>query len=168
MEFIKKSAPKISLETCHIESIYDICLKNGKTNLPEDNHCIVTNGKLTILLKENLGKTVSFSVKISEKKKKVNNLLLNCSIDCDRIVGKLEIRSRKSGDSIRLANRGCTKPLTKLYNEYNIPLNLRDTLPVISDDKGVVWIYGIGVAERCAVKDKTKLIYLIEVEENEK
>ena len=109
-----------------------------------------------------------FSVKISEKAQKINNLLLNNSIDCDKIIGKLEIRSRKSGDSIRLANRGCTKPLTKLYNEYNIPLNLRDTLPVISDDKGVVWIHGIGVAERCAVKDKTKLIYLIEVEEYEK
>lgn len=168
VKFIKKSVPNISLETCHIESIYEICLKNGKTNLPEDNHCIVKDGTLTLELREDLGKTTMFSVKISEKAQKVNNLLLNNSIDCDKIVGKLEIRSRKSGDSIRLANRGCTKPLTKLYNEYNIPLNLRDTLPVISDDKGVVWIHGIGVAERCAVKDKTKLIYLIEVEEYEK
>ena len=106
--------------------------------------------------------------KLDKANETISNLLLNNSIDCDKIVGKLEIRSRKSGDSIRLANRGCTKPLTKLYNEYNIPLNLRDTLPVISDEKGVVWIYGIGVAERCAVKDKTKLIYLIEVEEYEK
>ena len=77
------------------------------------------------------------------------------------------MRTRQSGDSIRLANRGCTKKLTKLYNEFSVPVYLRDTLPVISDDLGVIWIHGIGVAERCAVSKKTNSAYVIGVKENE-
>ncbi|MCQ2478459.1 MAG: tRNA lysidine(34) synthetase TilS, partial [Clostridia bacterium] len=49
--------------------------------------------------------------------KKINNLLLKNAIDCDKIVGDLEIRTRKTGDSIRLKNRNCTKTLKKLYTD---------------------------------------------------
>ena len=94
---------------------------------------------------------------------KINNLFLNNSLDCDKIVGKLIIRTRQSGDSIRLKNRGCTKSLTKLYNESGIPVDERDLLPVICDNIGVVWIYKIGVAHRCAINDKTKKAYVINV-----
>lgn len=166
-QFIKAIDSEISLETCHIDSIYDICLQNGKTTIPKDKYCIVRKGILKVTFKEDDGKIPIFDVKITKKQEKVNNLFLNNSLDCDKIIGNLVVRSRKAGDSIRLANRGCTKPLTKLYNECEIPLNLRNTLPVIADDKGVVWIHGIGVAERCSVKNSTKQIYLIEVKENE-
>ena len=76
------------------------------------------------------------------------------------------MRTRNTGDSIRLKNRGCTKPLTKLYNECRIPESLRSTLPIIADDKGVVWIYGIGVAHRAAVTNLSKHIIKIDVREN--
>lgn len=164
--FVKAIDSEISLENCHIDSIYNICLQNGKTNIPKDKYCIVIKGILKVTSKEDSEKSSVFDVKITEKHEKINNLFLNNSLDCDKIIGNLVVRSRKTGDSIRLANRGCTKPLTKLYNEYEIPVNMRDTLPVIADDKGVVWIHGIGVAERCCVKGNTKQIYLIEVKEN--
>ena len=94
-------------------------------------------------------------------------MLLNNALDCDKIVGKLVLRTRISGDSIRLANRGCTKTLRKLYNECKIPVDIRDTLPVIADDLGVVWIHTIGVAKRCEVSKKTNSAYIIGVKENE-
>lgn len=165
--FIKAIDSTISLENCHIDSIFDICLQNGKTSIPKDKYCVVTKGILKVISKENDTEFPLYNVKISEKQEKVNNLFLNNSLDCDKIIGNLVVRSRKAGDTIRLANRGCTKPLTKLYNECEIPLSLRETLPVIADNKGVVWIHGIGVAERCSVKNTTKQIYLIEVKENE-
>lgn len=167
IEFVKIIDCEISLENSHIESIYKICLQNGKTSIPKDKFCVVNKGILSIGSINENEKTPVFNVEISEKQEKINNLFLNNSLDCDKIIGNLVVRSRKAGDSIRLANRGCTKPLTKLYNEYEIPVNIRDTLPVIADDKGVVWIHGIGVAERCFIKENTKQIYLIEVKENE-
>ena len=167
IEFVKTIDCEISLENSHIESMYKICLQNGKTSIPKDKFCVVNKGILSIGSINENEKTPIFNVEISEKQEKINNLFLNNSLDCDKIIGNLVVRSRKAGDSIRLANRGCTKPLTKLYNEYEIPVNIRDTLPVIADDKGVVWIHGIGVAERCFIKENTKQIYLIEVKENE-
>ena len=54
-------------------------------------------------------------------------------------------------DEIRLVGRNCTKTLKKLFNELQIPQELRDSLPVAADEGGVVWIYGVGVSERVAV-----------------
>ena len=74
------------------------------------------------------------------------------------------LRERKTGDTIRLKNKNCTKTLKKLYCEYKIPLCERDTWPVLADDEGVVWIYKIGVAERTAVDCASKNIYKIDVQ----
>ena len=167
IEFVKICDSEISLEACHIESIYKICLKCGKTGIPKNKYCQNKNGYLFIGSNDEHIKKTKFSVEITKISENVNNLLLNNSLDCDKIVGKLVLRTRQSGDSIRLANRGCTKKLTKLYNEFSVPVYLRDTLPVISDDLGVVWIHGIGVAERCAVSKKTNSAYVIGVKENE-
>ena len=167
IEFVKICDRRISLEACHIESIYKICLKCGKTGIPNNKYCQNKNGYLFVGSNdENLKKT-EFSVEIIKITENVNNLLLNNSLDCDKIVGKLVLRTRISGDSIRLANRGCTKTLRKLYNECKIPVDIRDTLPVIADDLGVVWIHTIGVAKRCAVSKKTNSAYIIGVKENE-
>ena len=166
-QFVKICDSSISLEACHIESIYDICLKGGKTGIPKNRYCQNKNGCLMVGSNdENLKKT-EFFVEIIKKTENVNNLLLNNALDCDKIVGKLVLRTRISGDSIRLANRGCTKTLRKLYNECKIPVDIRDTLPVIADDLGVVWIHTIGVAKRCAVSKKTNSAYIIGVKENE-
>ena len=56
--------------------------------------------------------------------------------------GKILIRSRQEGDTIRL-NAG-TKSLKKLFIDKKIPAAMRDTIPVIADDAGVLGIAGIG------------------------
>ncbi len=71
---------------------------------------------------------------------KVNNLLLKNSLDCDKIVGKSVIRTRQSGDSIRLAGRGCTKTLKKLMNELKTTRKRQKLVLVLTDDRGVVWV----------------------------
>lgn len=77
-------------------------------------------------------------------------------IDCDRIIGRLKIRSRISGDSIRLRNRKITKTLKCLFNEKKIPVSKRSRIAISADDEGIVWLEGFGVCERCAVTDKTE------------
>ena len=56
--------------------------------------------------------------------------------------GKILVRSRRTGDSIRLS--GGTKTLKKLFVDEKIPALQRAALPVIADDAGVVGIAGIG------------------------
>ena len=91
-------------------------------------------------------------------------MLSNNLIDCDKICGKLVVRTRVAGDKMRPIKRGITKTLKQLYTEYKVPSNERKNLPVIADDEGVVFVYGIGVAERCAPSNATKKCFIVEVE----
>lgn len=56
--------------------------------------------------------------------------------------GNLVLRSRKYGDTMRLP--GGTKSLKKLFIDRKIPALTRMRIPVIADDRGVLWVYGIG------------------------
>ena len=66
-------------------------------------------------------------------------------------VGTVCIRSRRSGDAIRLS--GGTKSLKKLFIDRKIPAALRDAVPVICDDAGILGVYGIGVNLDRAAKE---------------
>lgn len=59
-----------------------------------------------------------------------------------RIHGNLMVRSRKSGDELRL--HGGRKSLKKLFIDRKFPADLRPFIPVLVDEKGVVGAYGIG------------------------
>ena len=59
-----------------------------------------------------------------------------------RCGGKLTLRSRQSGDEMRLS--GGTKSLKKLFIDRKIPAALRQSVPVVVDENGIVGVYGIG------------------------
>jgi len=166
--FVKSQCPTISLESVHITEILKICDKSGKTSLPKDMYIENFKGSLSVKSKHAENNT-QFTVNIEEicndffkNSKKINNLLLNNLIDCDKIVGNVVQRTRKTGDSIRIFGRGCTKTLNKWFNEIGIRPEERDFIPLISDDKGLIWVYGLGVAQRCAVTKSTKRILKID------
>ena len=164
-----------NLESVHIDSIINLLKSGGRINLPNKWVASISGGKLK-LYKSDTAQTISrYVVNMTEttdnfldSQQNVNNLLLKNSIDCDKIVGQYTVRTRWSGDSIRLKNRGCTKTLNKLYNECNVPIEERDAIPVIADEKGVIWIYGIGVAHRCAVGENSKRILIINTEKDQR
>lgn len=60
-----------------------------------------------------------------------------------RPVGTITLRSRQSGDSIRLS--GGTKSLKKLFIDRKIPASERNRIPVICDEQGILGIDSIGV-----------------------
>ena len=172
--FFERVLPQISLESVHIDKIYSILKTGGKTSIPKNCYAVVKNGKLSFEKKSQNTEKKQFKVEICQKNseflknvQKVNNLFLKNLIDCDKIIGKSVVRTRQAGDKIRLVNRGCTKTLRDIFTECKIPVEERDSIPVISDDKGVIWIYGIGVAHRCAVTKDSKHILEVSVcEEN--
>ncbi len=101
------------------------------------------------------------SVDLIKNGEKFNNLLLKNAIDCDKIVGSLTIRTKMAGDSITFSHRKVSKPLNKWMNEEAVDTHIRDILPVISDEKGVVWVYGGGVDARVCPDKNTKYVYRI-------
>ncbi len=161
----------VAVDNFHISRMYDICVGGGKISLSGDMTAFCDNGILKIAPAKRAASKVTYSVDITEQKndlfennKKVHNLLLKNILDCDKIMGKLVLRHREAGDTVRLKNKDCTKTLKKLFCEYKIPLAERNVWPVLADDFGIVWIHKIGVAERCAADHDSKTIYKINVE----
>ena len=58
-------------------------------------------------------------------------------------VGQIRIRSRETGDTIRLP--GGTKSIKKLFIDRKIPAVRRSAVPILCDDAGILGIPGIGV-----------------------
>ena len=56
--------------------------------------------------------------------------------------GQLTLRSRRSGDEIRLP--GGRKSLKKLFIDRKIPAAQREQIPVLCDEKGILGVYGLG------------------------
>ena len=144
----------------HTDDLFDIAVNGGRCSIKGG---IIAQRQKNILKIIDTSKKPQYKVTI-KKSKKVNNLLAKNVLDCDKIVGDLIVRIRKPGDKIRLAGRGCTKTLKCLYNEKGLSDTERETLPVIADDEGPVWICGIGVSERAKINTNTKSVYLIDYE----
>ncbi len=87
------------------------------------------------------------------------HIVHNKVLDYERTVGKLVIRNRRAGDKIRLAGSSCTKTLKKLFNEKH--LDGRNNRLILADDLGVVWVEGIGCADRVKITQNTKTILVV-------
>ena len=82
--------------------------------------------------------------------------LVISTFDSDKINGKLYLRKRKPGDKITLPVMKVTKSLKKLFNEMEIAPETRDSIFIIADDEGVVWVENIGADLRVAPDNHTK------------
>ena len=66
-------------------------------------------------------------------------------------VGEIFVRSRQSGDTIRLP--GGTKSIKKLFIDRKIPASRRESIPILCDSLGILGIPGIGVNLDRAAKE---------------
>lgn len=90
-----------------------------------------------------------------------NKQLLDNVLNYDKINGKLFFSSIREGDKIRLRGRGVTKQLRRIFSEMHIEPELRRSIPVLRDDDGVVWVCGVGVADRVAVDNSTDRFVIV-------
>lgn len=89
------------------------------------------------------------------------NLFAN-ACDYGKIDGCLRLRQRKAGDAFRPAGRGCEKTLKKLLNEAALPASLRDAVPILCDERGIVAVGGFGCDERVRIMADTETVLLLE------
>ncbi len=81
------------------------------------------------------------------------------ALDYDTLNGSLVLRQRQNGDSFRPAGRGCRKTLKKLFNEGKTVL--RDTVPIVCDDQGIVLVAGFGCDERVRITPDTQTVLVL-------
>lgn len=85
------------------------------------------------------------------------------TLDYDKIERIVKLRCRLSGDRIRLAGRGCTKELRKLYNEAGLSAQQRARTLVLADENGPLWVEGFGVAQSVCIDQNTRQVLFIEI-----
>lgn len=174
-----------ALDNKKLKSIQCLLKEGGRLQLYGDDFAEVKKDYLRFYKVKSLNEIVTYTIdslpfsadlngflvnleRISNNSKIVNQNN-NCNmIDYDSIVGNLVLRTRKAGDEITFKKRGVTKTLKKLFTEENIPIEIRNKTPVISDDLGVVWVYGFGVTKRCLPLENSVNIVLIRGENNDK
>ena len=179
-----KNFSPITLERHQVLSLYQLLSNGGRLQIKGDIFAEVKQGKLRFFYLTNDFKTDSvdnleipfevlfnnYTIKceLTDCSKKINRLSLDNLIDFDKINGKLSLRSRECGDKITLRKRNVTKSLKKLFCEENIPLELRDSIPVLCDESGVVWVYGFGVNKRCEVTSNSDNIISVRGKYNDR
>ena len=175
----------LKLDSKKLNSLYDLLLTGGRlqlygnvfaevkkdylrfytlNNSDEKDYIEISHFPFETTFKEYL---VSME-KISNNSKIVNHFSLNDVIDCNMISGRLILRTRQAGDSFTFPRRDVTKSLKKLFNEENVPIELRDRIPVLSDENGVVWVLGFGVTKRCCASKDCDNIIIVRGKNNDR
>lgn len=173
-----------TLERKKIKELYELLTNNGRIQVYGNIFAEVVKGNFRFFINENCEKTEPVCVNnfpfenqfggykinidmFSESSEKVNKKLLDNLIDCDKIIGNVFLRTRIEGDKINLFNRKVTKTLKKLFSEMNIPVEKRDSIPVLCDDAGVLWVYSVGVDARCRIDSDSSNIIFVRGENND-
>lgn len=76
-------------------------------------------------------------------------------IDYNRIKGSLSIRNRRNGDKFKPLGMKGTKKLKDYFIDQKIPKERRDKIPILCDEKGIIWIIGYRISENYKVDIKT-------------
>ncbi|MFS0865406.1 tRNA lysidine(34) synthetase TilS [Fredinandcohnia sp. 179-A 10B2 NHS] len=86
----------------------------------------------------------------------------NCFvIDPDKVSLPVYVRTRKSGDKMRLKGMNGTKKVKDIFIDQKIPIQQRDTWPVVEDSKGeILWLPGLKKSSFEA-ECKTKSSYIV-------
>ncbi len=129
---------------CGAKSVddYDFDISEGKTSLSP-------YGAEFILSKEKVEKTYSNVYKIS----------IQANLSSAIISGSLYLRPKKDGDTVFYG--GMTHKLKKLFSDRKIPVSKRNLIPILCDDKGVVWVPGFGVRDDGVPKEMRQDIYAV-------
>lgn len=151
-----------SLNRIHLQSVIDITLKSGKSQIKENVFAISAKGKIRLAKFNDLNKKDKFVTKILNIDEfKDKNIDFYC--DCDKIVGNITIRARQAGDRIKPAGRNVSKTLKKLFNESAYPIEKRNKKIVVCDDFGIVGVIGLCADERVKVDCNTAKILTIKL-----
>jgi len=153
LESFLKGSGVIEPEAQHIalaESLIFSEKPSARADFPGGVTVVRNYGKLQVLEKDGPVEAVmlpeagvlywnGLKITVQRAEEIVNTL----SVFTVAVRGTVFLRGRKTADTVRLS--GGTKSLKKLFIDRKIPAFQRQRIPVLSDDGGVLGVYGIGV-----------------------
>ena len=81
------------------------------------------------------------SATLPENFENIYNLSIQHTINFATIKGVLCLRTRKAGDTVMY--HGMHRKLRRLQNEFHIPMEERETMPLLTDEEEILWAAGL-------------------------
>ena len=81
--------------------------------------------------------------------------------DYDKIEGELYIRNRRAGDRLVPFGMKGRKKLKDYFIDEKISRDLRDEIPLIIDEKNIIWVIGYRTSNLYKIDNKTKKVLAI-------
>ena len=82
--------------------------------------------------------------------------------DYDKIKGRIFLRPRREGDTI-LLGKGCGhKRLSRYLIDRKVPVQERESLPLLAVENQVLWVIGEGKSAQAAVDSQTRTVAVFE------
>ena len=78
-------------------------------------------------------------------------------VDYGKIKGNLSVRSRCPGDYMAIAG-GHTKKVSDIFIDAKVPKSIRDEVPLVCDERHVIWAVGYKLSEDVKLSDETEKI----------
>lgn len=101
-----------------------------------------------------------------EKNKEVPQNEYTKWFDCDKIKQSLEIRTRREGDYLTLADKEgklIHQSLKDFFINRKVPAGERDHIPVLAEGSHVVWLVGYRISEYYKISENTKRILQVQL-----
>ncbi len=96
---------------------------------------------------------------INENYSNIYKSAIQVNLSSAIIDGELYLRPKKDGDTIYYG--GMTHKLKKLFNDRKIPLSERRRLPILCDNRGVLWVPGFGVRDDAVEKEERVDLFVL-------
>jgi len=172
----------------HVEAVLDISDKDGskKVNLPYEIEVTASYktitfereseakeklGELMIPIKDGTYSFGGYKVDVRIIKKDLNyaysqKTYTKC-FDCDKIQGSLMMRSRSTKDEIVVNSSGSKKRLKDYMINEKIPVDKRESIPILAVGNAVLWVVGFRISEAFKISKDTKRVMEISVSKEE-
>lgn len=95
------------------------------------------------------------SIEFENTNRNIYNLFIQANLASATMVGKLSARSRRAGDAYRYG--GMTRRVRRLVSSSHFDSALRALLPVVCDERGILWVPGFGVRDGETKSEKNSL-----------
>lgn len=92
---------------------------------------------------------------------------LSAIFDWDILHPPISVRTRQAGDKFHPAGAPGGKKLKEYLIDAKVPRRERDAVPVICDDKGIIWLAGLRISEHGRPGDGTKRFLQLIIERQE-
>lgn len=98
-----------------------------------------------------------------ERRQTVDGSAWQVRLDADKVLPPLVVRSIRPGDRFQPLGLRGRKKIGNYLTDKKVPAIFRDEIPVICDQKGIIWLVGHQIDERVKQTSATKRVLSIDV-----